>query len=395
MSRKHALLSPSGASRWLKCTPSARLEETFKETTSSYAEEGTLAHSLAELLLQNRLTPMAKSKFKKALDKIQDDKLYKEEMFEYADGYAVFVVECFNEAKSRNSDAQIILEQPVSLEAYVPDSFGHVDVSIVSDHILNVIDFKYGKGVPVSAEENKQMMLYGLGVLNEVDLLFDISVVRMTIYQPRIGNISTYEMPKAALLHWAETELRERAFLAFNGAGVYQPGDHCRFCRARGMCRANALKNLELKNYEFADATLLTPGEVADILTVADNFEKWLEGVKAHALEQAKEGFEWPGYKLVEGRSVRKYEDPEAVANLLLKEGYTPDDIYAPKKLLGLGALEGELGKDRFNSLLSPYIVKPPGAPTLVPASDKRQAISGSAKAQADFAGVDIQSFID
>lgn len=384
----HAVLSPSAAERWLNCTPSARLEQEFPDKGNQAADEGTLAHALGELLIRQRLARISEVFFANQLDFIQASKLYEAEMYEYCDQYATFVMEKFSEAQSHTKDALLFLEQKLNLTDYIPDGFGTGDVVIIADKVLEIVDLKYGKGVPVSAERNKQMMLYALGALREFDFIFDIAIVRMTIYQPRLDSVSTYEMSVEELREWAETELIPRAALAFDGIGHYVPGPHCRFCKAKAVCKAHAQMNLELAKYDFLDPALLTDYEIADILKKADAFTSWITSVQEHALTEAvNNNKEWPGYKLVEGRSNREYLDEQLVAQKLVAEGIKEEKIYS-KKLLGITAMEKGIGKKVFSSLLSDLVVKPPGKPTLVTEDDKRPAYNSYEAAKRDFSNI-------
>lgn len=382
----HAILSCSGAERWLNCTPSARLEQQMPDKGSEAASEGTLAHKLAELLLREKLKQVNKVAFKKELARIQADDLYNEAMLDHCEDYAVFVMEHYSDAQKNTKDALIFLEQKLNLTEFIPEGFGTGDVVIIADDVLDIIDFKYGKGVPVNATENKQMMLYGLGALREFDYMYDIHRVRMTINQPRLDSISTYEILATDLKIWADQELVPRAKLAFNGEGEFVPGKHCQFCKVRATCKANADMNLEIAKYDFKESPFLTDVEVADILDRAALFYKWLGSVEDYALDQAvNNGKQWPGYKVVEGRSNRKYADEEKVAAKLTGNGFAENIIYT-KKLLGLTAMEKEIGKADFQKLLTDLIIKPPGKPALVPESDKRPEYNSTEGAAKDFA---------
>jgi hypothetical protein len=388
----HAVLSPSGADRWLKCTPSARLEQDFPDSSGAAAKEGTLAHTLGELLIRKNSGRISAKDSWKEIAAIEKDPLYDAAMYEHCENYAVFVLEQFSEAQARTKDAMLFLEQKLDLTAYIPEGFGTGDAVIIADHTLMITDLKYGKGVPVSSENNRQMMLYGLGALHAFDYLYDIHRVRMTIYQPRIDNTSTWEIPVEELRHWAESELIPRAALAFEGKGDFAPGLHCRFCRAKGLCKANADFNLELAKHDFKEPTLLTEDEVSDILDRADMFKKWLAGVEGHALHEAiNNGKKWPGYKVVEGRSNRKYTDEVEVANVLLKQGFAEDLIYT-KSIVGITAMEKAIGKATFNAILSDLLIKPPGKPALVPETDKRPEYNSIENAIADFADIEIDN---
>lgn len=387
MSADHAILSPSGASRWLACTPSARLEQQFPNNSSNAAAEGTLAHSLGELMIRLKANHIDTAEYLELLKPLTQSEYYNEEMHWHMGEYAGFVMEQFNTAKAHTKDAILLLEQKLNLTDFVPEGFGTGDVVIIADHVLDFTDLKYGKGVPVSAHENKQMMLYALGALNEFGYMYDIKKVRMTIYQPRLDSISTYELTVEELMAWAENELKPKAQLAFNGEGEYSPGEACRFCRAKAVCKANADYNLQLAKYDFMDATLLGDDEIADILSRADNFTKWLNAVSEHALAEAvNNGKRWPGYKLVEGRSNRAYTDTEKILNVLTVEAsYDVAKVTEPVKLLPITKLEKAIDKADFQTFVTPYVVKPPGKPALVPASDKRPEYNSAEGAALDF----------
>lgn len=369
---QHAVLSPSGAQRWLSCTPSARLEEKFPDRAGEAAREGTLAHSLGELLIRHKLNLVSQAAYEISLAKIQRDDLYDGSMYDHASDYAAYVLERLEEARSHTKDALLFLEQTLNLTDYIEEGFGTGDGIIIADGVMDIIDLKYGKGVPVSSVENKQMMLYSLGALREFDFMYDIETVRMTIYQPRLDSISTWEMPVRDLKIWADQVLRPLAALAFNGEGPYNPGAHCRFCRAKPVCKAYASMNLDLARYDFQEPVLLDDLEIADILSKSENFINWLRSIEEHALNEAvNNGKKWPGYKLVEGRSNRKYQDETLVGRKLLAAGFAENLIYK-KEILGITEMERTIGKKVFSLHLSDLIIKPPGKPTLVVESDKR-----------------------
>ena len=379
----HAILSPSGASRWLNCPPSARLEQTFPDSSGEAALEGTLAHELGETLLRLKLFP--EPTHIGTLIKIQKDERFTPDMWDHASNYANYVIETFREAQAITKDAVIQIEANLNLTDYVPEGFGTGDAVIIADGTMDIIDLKYGKGVNVSCENNKQMMLYALGGLREFDYMYDIQNVRMTIYQPRMDNISTFEMSVKDLQEWAENVLKPIAKLAFEGKGEFKVGDHCRFCRAKAVCKANANENLELAKYDFAESVLLSDAEVADILSRASAFKSWLTSVEEMALTEAVEkGRNWPGFKLVEGRSNRVYVDEEKVALTLTREGFSEDEIYL-KKLLGITAMEKAITKKTFENVLGGLIIKPQGKPTIVPENDKRPAWNSAESAKNDF----------
>ena len=383
----HAILSPSGAHRWMHCPPSAQLEKRFPDERSDYAAEGTFAHRVADLRLSRAIANTLKpSIYKKQLAELKKDSWYSTALEEYVEAYVAQVTEIFLTAKKQCKDTLVLLEQRLDFSEWVPGGFGTGDVVIISDDTLEVIDLKYGKGVPVSAEDNPQTRLYGLGAIRTYQMLYDFSKVRMTIIQPRLDSISTEELTVNELLVWAYGEVKPKAALANAGEGEFCAGDHCRFCRARATCRARAEHNMELAKYDFQDAFLLTPSEIAEILGKAEELVRWASDVKEHALDQAiNHGEKFPGWKLVEGKSNRKYSDEEAVAQTLIKADYKEDAIYKPKELLGITALEKEVGKKKFSQLLGELIIKPSGKPTLVPESDKRPEINSTDAAKADF----------
>ena len=370
----HALLSASGAYRWLVCTPSAQLERQFADETSTFAAEGTAAHALAE----HKLRRFLKLRSRKPVSEFDSP-----EMEEYTNAYVTYACELIAEARKRSSDAIVLLEQKLDYSEYAPQGYGTGDLIIVSDCMLDVVDLKYGRGVAVSAQRNPQMMLYALGALQIFDSIFDIQTIRMTIVQPRLDNISTDVLPIAELLHWAETELRPRAKLALSGEGEYIAGEHCRFCRARRTCRARAEKNMELAKLDFKTPALLSDEEIGAVLAKVDELTAWAGDIKDYALSEAvSNGKQWPGHKVVEGRSSRKYMDEAKAAEAILATGsYREQDIYS-KALLGITAMEKLLGKKQFGTVLERLIVKAPGKLTLVPLSDKRPEYNA---ASADF----------
>lgn len=384
----HSILSPSGASRWMACTPSARLEENFPDTTSDAAEEGTLAHALSELLIRHKLKWITKTEFNKELKKIETDKFYSGSMFEYADDYSSFVIQRFNEAKKHTSDAELFIEQKIDLTRFIPEGFGTGDAFIVADGVLEFIDLKYGKGVKVNAFENKQMTIYALGAYLEFSILYDIQSVRMTIYQPRIDNISDpYELSVKELLDWAENELKPKADMAFKGEGKYVPGDHCRFCKAKAMCKANAQKQMKpITSNHYKNPDLMNKLDVAYIVKEADAIKKWLTSVEDFALSEALKGEEFEGLKVVEGKSNRKYSDADAVAKALIGAGYDEAIIYE-RNLLGITKMSETIGKKTMEELIGNLIIKPSGKPALVDISDKRPVWNSAAE---DFKDIHI-----
>ena len=370
---KHAILSASGAHRWMNCTPSARLELEFDDNSGEAAAEGTAAHALSEHKLRKAL----KMRSKKPVSPYDSD-----EMDNYTDGYVEFVLEVIEQAKQTCSDPLILIEQRLDFSKYVPDGFGTGDCVIIADGTLHIIDFKYGQGVLVSAEDNPQMKLYALGALDLFDGIYDIEMVSMTIYQPRRENISTSTVSKESLYRWAEEVLKPKAELAFAGDGNYCPGEWCQFCRAAVKCRARAEAKMKLATFEFALPPLLSDEEIADILSSIGDLTSWANEIIAYATDEAvNHGKKWPGFKVVEGRSNRKYKDEEAVAEAAKNAGYR--DIYK-QSLITITEMEKLMGKTKFNEVLGELVMKPPGKPTLVPVSDKRPEMNTSS-AKIDF----------
>lgn len=370
---KHAILSASGAHRWMNCTPSARLEQEFDDNSGEAAAEGTAAHALSEHKLRKAL----KMRSKKPVSPYDSD-----EMDNYTDGYVEFVLEVIEQAKQICSDPLILIEQRLDFSKYVPEGFGTGDCLIIADGTLHIIDFKYGQGVLVSAEDNPQMKLYALGALDLFDGIYDIEMVSMTIYQPRRENVSTSTVSKESLYQWAEEVLKPKAELAFNGDGNYCPGEWCQFCRAAVKCRARAEAKMKLATFEFALPPLLSDEEIADILSSIGDLTNWANEIIAYATDAAvNHGKKWPGFKVVEGRSNRKYKDEEAVAEAAKNAGYR--DIYK-QSLITITEMEKLMGKSKFNEILGELVMKPPGKPTLVPVSDKRPEMNTSS-AKNDF----------
>lgn len=362
---KHAVLSASSSERWLNCPPSARLCEAYEDKGSDYAAEGTDAHTLCEYRLKQALGIPAE-------DPIENLSWYNEEMEECAAGYAAYVVELLETAKQTCSDPVVMIEQRVDFSRWVQEGFGTADCILIADGVLNIVDYKHGKGVEVSAEGNTQLSLYSLGALEIFDGIYDIDRVCVHIFQPRKSNVVSSMMDKTDLYQWADTELTEKAQLAYEGQGSFSCGEWCRFCKAKAECRERAEANLALARYEFQSPALLDDEEIADILGKVDVLTAWASDVKEYALQQAVSGKEWTGWKLVEGRSNRKYTSETAVAATVEGAGYDPYE----RKVLGVTAMQKLLGKTRFEELLAPYIEKPQGKPTLVPESDKRPAMN-------------------
>lgn len=361
----HAVLSASGSHRWLNCTPSARLELEFENTTSEAAREGTAAHALCE----HKLKKFLKKRSKRPVSDYNSD-----EMEECTDAYAEFVMGQYEEAKKSCKDPVLLIEQKLDFSCYVPEGFGTGDCIIISDDKLHIIDFKYGQGIFVEAEHNPQMMLYALGALEIYDALYDIKEVAMTIFQPRRENVSTWTIPIEELKAWAEEELKPKARMAYDGEGEYLPGEWCTFCKAAVKCRARAEEKMKLARLEFKMPPLLTDAEIEEVLNVLPDLTKWANEITAYASEAAiHHGKEWNGFKVVEGRSNRKYRDELLVAEAAREHGYT--DIYR-QTLIPMTEMQKLMGKSTFEEILGDLIYKPPGKPTLVPNTDKRPAMN-------------------
>lgn len=362
---KHALLSASASKQWLNCPPSAKLCAAQEDRASPYARQGTDAHELCE-------HKVLKALGRDTNDPTENLEFYDAEMENCTEEYRNYVMEQYAAAKTMCADPEVLVEQRLDFSKWVPEGFGTGDCIIISDGVLHIIDFKYGLGVLVVADHNPQMMCYALGALDIFDGIYDIREIKMTIFQPRRDNVSSFTMDKAALLEWADTVLAPTAKLAFEGKGEFKAGDHCQFCRIKATCRKRAEYNLELAKYDFEMPDTLEDTEIAAILVKADELVSWVNDVKEYALQQALSGTEYAGFKVVEGRSNRKYTDEDAVASAVKDAGFDPYE----KKLLGVTAMTSLLGKKKFENIVGGLVTKPPGKPTLVPISDKRQALN-------------------
>lgn len=411
----HALLSPSGASRWMACTPSAQLEQQFPDKSGDAAREGTMAHAIAEIMLLVAIGKISNYEYQKQYadirheDMLNGRRIYKEQnpdaphdvmiaetkdtgefychaMHEYCEQYVTFVLEKFAESKAVTPSARLYVEERLDISNWAPESFGTGDAGIVANIILKIIDLKYGKGVEVSAIENTQMKIYALGWLTEFAPVYDIEVVEMTIFQPRIDNYSTWTISVVDLLKWAEEELQPKALLAFEGKGDFVAGKHCQFCRCKTTCRALADYNNELAKYDFADPVFLEDFELVEIASRIAIYKNWIGAIEEYMLEEAvKRGKKWPGLKLVAGRSNRVLTNEKKVIKILQDRAYE-DDEYYNISLKGIGDLEKLVGgKKAFDRLFDQLIIKPKGKPTLVPESDVRTELNSAAEAAKDF----------
>ena len=361
----HAILSASSSSRWLSCTPSARLEQEFKDQETTAAAEGTAAHALAEYKLRRYL----EQKAKKPRSEFDGP-----EMEGYTDDYVSFVTETYETVKQSCKGALMFIEQHLDFSSYVPDGFGTGDCIIVADGKLHVIDFKYGQGLLVNSEHNTQMMLYALGALELFDSLYKIDTVAMTIFQPRRENVSTWEMSVDELHDWAEEILKPKARLAFGGLGEYEAGPWCQFCKAKIKCRARAEESLRSVKADFDLPPVLTDDELEEILPKLDGMAKWANELMSYAAMAAiNTGKHWKGFKLVEGRSTRKFSDEKAVAEAAVKAGFKK--IYK-KSLITLTEMEKLMTKEKFAEVIGPLVIKPQGKLSLVPIADKRQEVN-------------------
>lgn len=382
MPTKHARLSASSAFRWINCPGSVALSDQCPApASSSYADEGTLAHAIGELKLRYVNDEISKRQLNAKMKPLLQSEYYCGEMEEATGYYADAVIEALEAA---GDDAELMIEQQFSLSRWVPEGFGTSDAVVIGGGVIQVIDLKYGKGIKVDARNNPQLRLYGLGAANLFDSLYDFDTVRMTIIQPRLDHISTEELPLSELLAWAENDVKPRAQMAMDGTDYTAVGDWCRFCPAKAVCRKRAENNLSIAKDDFRKPPLLSDEEIGEVLRRADELQHWVKDVGDYALEQALAGKQYDGWKLVEGRSVRKYADDLKVAEALKAAGYDEAMLYE-RKLYGISAMEKIVGKKRLTETLGDLIIKPAGKPVLVPESDKREAINTAEAAKADF----------
>lgn len=378
--REHALLSASGSHKWLHCPPSARLEDQFADTGSEFAAEGTLAHKIAELKLRKHFTVMKPSAFTREMKKLKTAPLYREEMQGHTDTYLDYVQET---AHAYDQTPSVAIEKRLDYSHVAPEGFGTGDCVVIGGNLLHVIDFKYGQGVPVDAAENPQAMLYGLGALAEYGMLFDIQTVRLTIVQPRLSNISWYEISAGELRAWGEN-IKPVAQMAFDGKGEFCAGEWCRFCRAKAQCRARTDTMTALEAFGNMKPPLITDAEVGDILRRAQTLKAWVTDLENYALSAVLAGGEIPGWKAVEGRSNRMFADTDAAFAAVKAAGYDEATLYE-RKPITLTAVEKLLGRQTFSDLLGSYVIKPPGKPALVPETDSREAITNKTTAAEAF----------
>ena len=373
MPSQHALLGPSSAHQWLVCTPSARAQENIPDKPSDAASEGTLAHSMVELGIDCYLNGRD---YDKEVKQFSERKFYSQSMIDYAREFVDYVVDYYQGALKEDRTAKLFSEVQLDLRSWVPSAFGTSDVIIISGDELIIMDFKYGKGVPVSATKNPQMMLYALGAYDEYDMFYGFKRVSMIIYQPRISNLNGYSLSVEELLDWGESYVRPRAEMAWNGEGEFVPGEHqCRFCRYAPQCRALADRELELFKFELRKGPALEPEEIGMILSRVDELTKWASAVRDYAQDQCvNKGMKLPGWKVVEGRSNRVLTaKTDNVISALSPLGIT--EIWKPQEMKSLSQLEETFGKKRIDKALEKYITKPKGKPVLVPETDSRPSI--------------------
>jgi len=384
---KHAVLSASGSHKWLVCTPSARLEENFENKTSSYMAEGTLAHQIAEFKVRSYfLEPIPKATYTRRLNKLKKEEYFDKEMLTHTDTYLEYIKGI---ALETNTKPFIAVEQKVDYSDYAPEGFGTADCILISGNVLRVIDFKYGKGVEVSAEENPQMKLYALGALKQFGMFYNIESIELSIVQPRINNISEFTISKEELLNWGETIVKPQAQKAFMGLGEFKQGDHCKFCRAKGACEFRAKENMkvveDVKQKQIKG--LLSNEEAAEVLNKTEGLNDWIKSVSEYALNELLKGNIIPGYKAVEGKSNRKIVDIDKAFEILEASGIDAALLYE-RKPLTLTQLEKTVGKKQVAETIGDYIEKPKGSPTLAKESDKRQSYEVKTSAAQDFANL-------
>ena len=386
--RDHALLSASGASRWLNCSPSARLEDDLPNTESEHAKEGTYAHELAELKIRNHLDPKNKSISDQLREK-RKSAYYTKEFNEYVDVYVGYVIERYNSAKARNPKSIILIEERLDLTDFVNEGFGTGDAAIVDGESVEVIDLKFGRGVKVDAPGNDQLSIYGLGYLSKFELIYDLKKVTITIVQPRLDHISsdTWETPK--LLDWGMKTVKPTAEVAFKGEGEFKVGSWCKFCKIKPTCKAMKQFATDSMKKDFSKAMpkdendkVLNNAEMAEAFKNSKTVADWAKSVSEHVTKKALSGTKFPGLKLVRGKSNRKWSDEAFAEKALIKAGLKKTDIIN-SKIKGITDIEKLLGKTEFAELN--LTDKPPGAPALVDASDKRPEYDPRGSLEDDF----------
>jgi hypothetical protein len=408
----HAVLGASSAHRWLVCTPSARLAEKFDlrygRKESEYAREGTKAHALGELKIRRAIyeadgmTVAKHSRMSKAeQDAYQGINEHRytalrdalgdipKDMEEATDSYCDVVMSKFLQARDADPGTQLLLEQRLDYSRWVPSGFGTGDCVIVSDRLLEVLDYKHGKGIPVDAVDNPQLRLYGLGAYDRFRPLFDFDAVRVTIIQPRLESVTEETLSVEDLLAWAESAVVERAKLAWAGTGEFVPGEHCRFCSAKAVCSARVAQGLKVFEYGLESPGMISDEQLVAILPYLDDAAAWIEDIKAYAENQALHGQRIPGYKLVRGKKPnRVWSNTEEVEAALLRAGY-PESAFRETRLKSVGQVEKTLGKVAFDAICGPLTSQGEGKLILVPESDKRLEYTNTAAVFADMTETD------
>lgn len=385
----HARWSPSSAKQFINCPPSMILSENFADTSGIAADEGTLAHKIGEMMLRFNTSKIDEAEYEMLSEIHTTRDLYSPEMYGHAEDY------CNTVLSAAGPESIIFIEKKVHFDEWVQGGSGTADAIILTPHtdkksgkitwFLDFYDLKYGKGVPVYAERNEQLMCYALGVIQDFGHLYDITQIRLNIFQPRINNHTYYSLSVDDLIDWAETILRPSAALAWNGEGELKVGDHCKFCKAKPRCSAMAEFVQESIKQDFSDPRLLSDKSVLLAYGRMSIISTWTKSVGEYVLKTALDGKKWPGYKLVEGRSDRKFKDEKTTEKRLLRAGF--EDIYTPVTLLGITALNKKIGAKNFNTIVAPTLIKPKGAPTFVPVTDSRGEYNS---ATTEFSKVDI-----
>lgn len=373
--RKHAILSASSASRWLNCTPSAKMAEGLEEERSIHADEGTLAHEICENELRYKLGLIDEPTYNGVLRTSKANPLYSTDMDEHIDYYVNFCLEQIAEARAMSADALVLVEEKVSLEVYIREGFGTCDLIVIADGIMYVTDLKFGKGVRVSAVDNSQLKLYAVGALEACGFLFDIHTVRLTIVQPRLDAVSSWDVPAQDLLTWADTYVLPTAEKAFKGEGEHTPGDWCRFCKAKVFCPALRAEAMSAAQEDFSPDN--SEEQILEMYMKAGRIEAYLDAVGKYILKSALSGKKWTGLKVVRANTNRTIKEPEkAIADLT--KAKIDRALFINEKLMGLGDLKKYLGQERMDKIVGKYIVKPEGGPTLAPETDNRPEYSGA-----------------
>lgn len=383
--RKHALLSASGSHKWMHCTPSVKLEEKFENKSSVFADEGTLAHELSELKLRLHFNIITQKAFSTESLKIKKNSMYGAEMESFTDEYVNYVVDVYTKLKKTDPNTIISIEERLDFSNIVEHGFGTGDIVIVSNGIIHLIDLKYGKGVPVSAHKNSQLMLYGVGAMNKYDLLFGVESITLHIVQPRLYNFDSFEVSADELIRWSIEDVKPKAELAYSGEGDQHAGEWCKFCRAKSICRKYSELSLDLAKHEFKDPELLEKHELVDAFKKASLIIDWIGSLKEYMLSQALSGEKYEGLKLVKGKSNRAWTDKTKAIAILESNDYLEDE-YMKKSFSSVAAIEKLVGAKKFKNLFADTFGKPEGAPALVESSDPRPEKNSLYEAKSEFA---------